>query len=124
MSDAAVIYEVTLAVDPDALETFDPWLKDHVAEMLRLPGFVSANILTDEDGVPEDTRPSRTVQYIVENREALETYLQEHAARMRQHGIDLFGDRFTATRRVLNRVAAKWQVHSRRWRSSALDSVL
>jgi hypothetical protein len=39
---------------------------------------------------------------VLADRAALDAYLREHAARMRQAGIDRFGDRFRATRRILD----------------------
>ena len=71
--------------------------------MLQLPGFVSASILHDE---PSESGPGasvgRTCQYFLQDRSALDTYLEKHAARMRQAGIDRFGNRFRASRRILH----------------------
>ena len=97
-----VLYEVNLEVDTEIVEAFDAWLQEHVQEMLQLPGFVSASILRDE---PSESGPGasvgRTCQYFLQDRPALDTYLEKHATRMRQAGIDRFGDRFRASRRIL-----------------------
>lgn len=98
-----VIYEVNLAVDPDAASAYAAWLAPHVDEVLAVPGFVSADwwaVEPDGDRTPQD--PVRwCVQYRVESRAALETYFREHAERLRGVGAARFGGRFTATRRVL-----------------------
>jgi len=98
MLSAPVIYEVNLVPDPAIEDQFDDWLHEHVREMLALPGFIDATISRVEQ---EDGRATRTVHYELQDRHALERYLTDDAPRMRQAGIDLFGKRFTATRRIL-----------------------
>lgn len=98
MAAEPVIYEVNLVPEPAIAGQFDDWLNEHVREMLALPGFIDATISRVER---EDGPAARTVHYELQSRESLEQYLAEHAPRMRQHGIDRFGDRFTATRRIL-----------------------
>ena len=94
-----VIYEVNLEADAAIEAPFDTWLRDHVADMLQLPGFLSAEVLVDAEA--PSGRVRRTVQYRLRSQPDLDRYLREHAPRMRQHGIALFGDRFTAERRTL-----------------------
>jgi Protein of unknown function (DUF3667)/Domain of unknown function (DUF4286) len=94
-----VIYEVSLEADAAIEGPFDTWLRDHIADMLQLDGFLSAEILVDKSAPTGRIR--RIVQYRLRNEAALDRYLREHAPVMRQHGIDLFGDRFTAGRRTL-----------------------
>jgi hypothetical protein len=94
-----VIYEVNLEADAAIEAPFDTWLRDHVADMLQLPGFLSAEVLIDASAPAGRVR--RTVQYRLRSQPDLDSYLREHAPRMREHGVALFGDRFTAARRVL-----------------------
>ena len=96
---ATVIYEVTLEADAAIAGPFDTWLRDHVADMLQLDGFLSAELLAD--GSAPVGRVRRVVHYRLRDQAALDRYLREHAPRMREHGIALFGDRFTAERRTL-----------------------
>lgn len=97
----AIVYEVNLEADAPIEAPFDTWLRDHVADMLQLPGFLSAEVLVDGGAPPGRVR--RSVQYRLRSQADLDRYLQEHAPRMRQHGVALFGDRFTAQRRTLAR---------------------
>jgi hypothetical protein len=102
MSDAAakVVYEVTLDVDAAIANEYRAWLNRHTAELLALPGFLDARILD----LLEPSSPGRVglcVQYTLRDREAYDAYLRDHAERVRGDGIARFGDRFTATRRVL-----------------------
>ena len=68
-----VIYEVNLEADADLAGPFDTWLRDHVADMLQLEGFRSAEILDDPAAPPGRIR--RIVQYRLRDRAALEHYL-------------------------------------------------
>lgn len=99
MGHEPVTYEVALSPDPEILREFDLWLEGHVAQMLRLPGFESASIHPARD--PGSDRPERIVRYRVESLEALERYFREDAPRMRAEGLDRFGDRFSASRRIV-----------------------
>ena len=96
---SSVIYEVNLEADAAIAAPFDTWLRDHVADMLQIEGFRSAEIL-DDASAPEG-RIRRIVQYRLSNRAALDEYLAVHAPRMRAQGTARFGDRYTAVRRVL-----------------------
>jgi hypothetical protein len=95
-----VIYEVNLEVDAAIEGPFDTWLRDHIADVLQFDGFLSAEILDDASVAPPG-RIRRIVQYRLRNRAALEAYLSDHAPRMRMQGVEKFGDRYSAQRRVL-----------------------
>jgi hypothetical protein len=95
-----VLYEVDYAADQAIEAAFDTWLRDHTADVLQFDGFLSAEILDDEAVAPAG-RVRRIVQYRLRNRSALETYLREHAPRLRQQGVEKFGDRYSVQRRVL-----------------------
>lgn len=97
-----VVYEVNVRVAPAIQAAYRAWLSEHVAEMLRLDGFVSASIFTDETGeVDEDGWARIVVHYVLTGRDALDRYLRDDAPRMRTDGTARFGDRFAATRRIL-----------------------
>jgi len=96
---SGLIYEVTLTIEHDIVDTFDGWLANHVEEMLAIPGFVSAKVFALDDD--EDGNAQRVTQYILESEGHLDSYLADRSAEMRQSGIDRFGDQFSATRRIL-----------------------
>ena len=95
-----VIYEVNLSVSADVLDEYVPWLQQHVEEMLAIDGFESAQLLKICEPPESDDRVGFTVQYLLEDRCAMEDYLLHHAERMRQTGVDRFGEYVTATRRI------------------------
>lgn len=99
-SAANVVYEVTLDIDAAIANEYRAWLNRHTAELLALPGFLDARILD----VLEPSAPGRVglcVQYTLRDRDAYDAYLRDHAARVRSDGIARFGDRFSASRRLL-----------------------
>ena len=99
LENTGVIYEVNLEADAEIEAAFDTWLRDHIADMLQLPGFRAAEVLGDASAPPGKVR--RTVQYRLTDQAALDRYLREHAPGMRTRGAKLFGERYTAERRVL-----------------------
>jgi hypothetical protein len=94
-----VLYEVNLDADAAIEGPFDTWLRDHIADVLQFEGFQSAEIL--DDTAAPDGRIRRIVQYRLRNQAALDAYLRDHAPRMRAQGVEKFGDRFQAERRML-----------------------
>ncbi|MDO5504866.1 MAG: DUF4286 family protein [Pseudoxanthomonas suwonensis] len=95
-----LIYEVNLLVDATVAVAYRAWLREHVAQMLALPGFVSAEVFDVREPAAADG-VCLCVQYRLRDAQALQDYLRDHAAAMRADGLVRFGDRFTATRRIL-----------------------
>jgi len=98
-----LIYEVNLTVAADVASPFARWLTLHIQEMLAIDGFCWAT-LYDRDHADDGTKRCITVHYGVSDRDQLENYFAQHAARMRDDGRAKFGDAFTADRRVLTEV--------------------
>lgn len=102
---SAVLYEVTLRVHPPAADAFAAWLRGHVAEMLSLPGFVDATVARVREPATDDA-VVYCCTYRLRDPAALDAYLRDHAPRMREDGLRRFPGGFTATRRVLEVLAA------------------
>jgi antibiotic biosynthesis monooxygenase (ABM) superfamily enzyme len=98
-----IIYEVTLHVETDIAAEYDVWLEQHVAEMLALPGFLGAEVWAVEDEALQPEQIARVVHYRLKDRAALDAYYRDHATHMREDGSARFGDRFHASRRILQR---------------------
>jgi hypothetical protein len=96
-----IIYEVSLAIDNDIADAYITWLRGHIQEILALPGFIRAEVFTDQ-GAASDVR-NIIVHYHLRDLPSLESYFANHAERLRDDAIAHFGDKFTATRRVLAR---------------------
>jgi antibiotic biosynthesis monooxygenase (ABM) superfamily enzyme len=96
-----VIYEVNIEVDAAAHDDYRAWLREHIAEILALPGFTGAKVFEVLEPPPSAGRVGLCVQYAVKDREALDDYVRDHAPRLRADGAARFGGRFQASRRVL-----------------------
>jgi len=94
-----VVYEVNLEFDVAIAAAYREWLAAHVAEMLALPGFVSAQVHEVVDPLPTAGRLGLCVRYQMEDHGALETYQREHAPRMRAEGLQRFGEEGVRIRR-------------------------
>ncbi|MEE8119879.1 MAG: DUF4286 family protein, partial [Gammaproteobacteria bacterium] len=95
----SVIYEVSLTIFPGIIDEYDAWLEEHVDAMLEIAGFESAKILLGEP--EEDGNAKRVVVYRVRSKEELQSYFHTHATRMRNAGLEKFGDQFSASRRIV-----------------------
>lgn len=96
-----MLYEVNIDLDAGIREAYFEWLGAHVAEICALPGFVGAEVFDVLDPPPAPGRVAICMQYRLTGPDALETYLREHAPRLRADGIARFGEAFRASRRVL-----------------------
>ncbi len=96
-----VIYEVNVEVDAAAHDEYRVWLRDHIAEILTLPGFAGAKVFEVLEPPPSAGRVGLCVQYALKDRASLDDYLRDHAPRLRADGVARFGDRFQAARRIL-----------------------
>jgi heme-degrading monooxygenase HmoA len=95
-----LLYEVNLSVDADAADAYEAWLEAHIAEIVAIDGFTGASWLEVMEAA--EGRREYVVQYRLRDREALESYFQHHAERLRRDGVERFGGRFSASRRVMH----------------------
>ena len=76
----------------------------HIDEVVQLGGFETAKWYSrnpQDEGSFETGKMLWTIHYSVKDRETLDSYLKNHAPKLRQNGLDLFPGKFGATRRVL-----------------------
>ncbi len=101
-----VIYEVNLTIDQAIFENFLAWLNEHIKKMLTFPGFIEAKlyeVLPDQAAI-QTPQQLITVAYRLDSLNDLQHYLANHATKMRQEGLERFGQHFSATRRILNEI--------------------
>lgn len=96
-----IVYEVNLFVDAAIADDYRAWLATHVRQMLRVPGFVDAEVCDVVDPAPAENEVAMSVRYRVHGMAALQDYFDHRAAAMREEGQRMFGGRFRAERRVL-----------------------
>lgn len=103
-----LIYEVNLDVDSHIYAEYLPWLQQHMNEICTLPGFINATLYKQiANKLVSDIEENvhhLTVHYQLEDELSLESYLNNEAQRKRAQAIQLFGDSFRATRRILKKM--------------------
>lgn len=99
-----IVYEVTLEVERAIADEYLDWLGPHVAQILALPGFVDARRYERSD-VDDAAHRTFVVAYRLRDQAALDAYFAEHAAALRADGLRRFGQRFSASRRVLREIS-------------------
>ena len=95
-----IIYEVNLSISKAIKDSFKVWLKDHAESMITFPGFLRFFIY--EISSKEQNTFNLCVHYYIESEFYLEKYFINNADKMRQEGLNLFGNNFSATRRILS----------------------
>ena len=102
VSAGEVVYEVSLRVQVAIAAAYLDWLRIHVRHMLGLPGFLGATLYAIDPGtLADDDCLGWCVHYRLRDRAALDSYLREHAPRLRAEGLARFGTRFSGERRIL-----------------------
>lgn len=103
-----LIYEVNLVLQDSIRKDFMKWLFVHIDDMLKIKGFNKAEVFEDQSGSSLNITCNNdlsnylvSVQYQVNSLEDLKKYFDLDAVRMRGDAINLFGEKFSATRRVL-----------------------
>lgn len=99
MSTNRILYQVDVELKHTVVDDYAAWLHDHVTEILALPGFLRAEVLEEPAAATSEIR-AFSVRFLLKDRASLESYLREHAQRLRSQGSALFEGGFTARRRV------------------------
>ena len=100
-----IVYEVNIDVAPAIEEAYYAWLLVHCEEMRhQITGMHNFMICEREaSDTSNGWKKGYTVSYLIETREALDDYIANRAAVMRQQAVDTFGaDQFRGTRRIMN----------------------
>ncbi|RDI42596.1 DUF4286 family protein [Aquicella lusitana] len=95
-----VIYEVNLNVSHEIYDDYYKWLLEHIKAMLKLDGFKKAEIGLIK-GEEDDGKKHIRVNYLVDSYNHLKQYLTHDAPAMRVEGLQKFGDKFSASRRII-----------------------
>lgn len=96
-----IIYNVTVKVDTSIAAEWVQWMKkEHIPELLKTGLFVDAKLchLLEQD---ETEGKTYIAQYYLDGMENYNSYISEHAPRMREKGFERFGNKFIAFRTVM-----------------------
>lgn len=96
-----ILYNVTINIHESVHDQWMHWMQNkHIADVLATGKFTSARmvkVLVEEEmgGV------TYSIQYTTDSKETLERYYTEDAPRLREEGLQLFGDKMLAFRTEL-----------------------
>jgi len=100
------IYSVTVNIEIAVEKEWLRWMQEkHIPEVLATGKFSEAKM--SQVMVDEEEGVTYSIQYTTDSKETLERYYLEDATRLRQEGIQLFGDKLLAFRtelKVINHV--------------------
>jgi hypothetical protein len=96
-----IIYNVTLNIDDSIHESWLTWMQQkHINDVLKTGLFTKAKlvkVLVEE----EMGGTTYAVQYFALSKDKLNEYQKNHAPRLKQEGLELFGDKMLAFRTEL-----------------------
>lgn len=104
-----VLYEVNLTVEREIADEYAAWLGPHIREIMALDEVAGASWWRVDDPrlrgdrLNDPDTVSWCVKYEFPDRKAYQSYLNNHAERLRGDGLERFGGRFKASRRVMTR---------------------
>ncbi|HYD22831.1 MAG TPA: DUF4286 family protein [Flavipsychrobacter sp.] len=96
-----IIYNVTVKVDKSIVEEWLRWMRqEHIPDLMKTGLFVDAKLcrLLEQD---ETDGKTYVAQYFLDSLEHYNSYIAEHASRMRDKGFKRFGNKFIAFRTVM-----------------------
>ena len=96
-----IIYNVTVKVEKGSAKEWVAWMKkEHIPELMKTGLFVDYRLcrILEQD---EREGITYTAQYFCDNLEHYNTYISEHAQKMRDKGFSKFGSKFIAFRTVM-----------------------
>ncbi|HFG0565399.1 TPA: DUF4286 family protein [Flavobacterium psychrophilum] len=100
-----IIYNVTINIHESVHDQWFSWMQEkHIADVLATGKFTSARmvkVLIEEEmgGI------TYSVQFTTDNKETLQKYYEEDAPKMREEGLNLFGDKMLAFRTELELIS-------------------
>ena len=96
-----IIYNVTVKLENEIVKDWVSWMKtEHIPDLMNTGLFSDYKLchLLEQDELEGTTY---VVQYYCDSIEHYNTYISEHAQKMRDKGFQRFGNRFIAFRTVM-----------------------
>ncbi len=97
-----IVYNVTVKVENSILDEWLPWIESHMPEVVETGCFESYSFFELLEPKTDEDR-TFVVQYFAKNREQYEKYVSDFAPKLREDGMNKFGDKFVAFRSMLHK---------------------
>lgn len=96
-----IVYNVTTKVSHPISKSWLQWIKEeHIPDIINTGCFKHATVLQLLE-IDDNEGPTYVVQYFAESKSLYNSYLEKHAAAMRQKAFAKWGDQFIAFRSVM-----------------------
>ena len=96
-----IIYNVTTKVNWEINDAWLEWMKkEHIPQMLDTGCFIDSSIHRLLE-IEEDEGPTYAVQYRVPGNDEYHNYFQQHAAILRRHALEKWGNQIMSFRSVM-----------------------
>ena len=96
-----IIYNVTIKLEEAIHQPWLAWMKEeHIPDVINTGCFTKATILRLME-IDDSEGPTYAIQYLAENKDLYESYIEKFAPEMRQRLINKFGNSFVAFRSVM-----------------------
>lgn len=99
-----IIYNVTLKLDHTIEKEWVNWMLDEHMPALYDTGLFESYQLCKLLEQDETDGVTYVAQYHCKSQEEYDTYINEHARRMRDTGMQKFGDKFIAFRTIMEKI--------------------
>ena len=100
-----ILYNVTINIHESVHDQWMRWMQEkHIADVLATGKFTAARmvkVLIEEDM----GGTTYSIQYTTDSKETLQRYYDEDAPRLREEGLQLFGDKMLAFRTELELIS-------------------
>ena len=100
-----ILYNVTINIHESVHDQWMRWMQEkHIADVLATGKFSAARmvkVLVEEDM----GGTTYSIQYTTDSKESLQRYYDEDAPRLREEGLQLFGDKMLAFRTELELIS-------------------
>lgn len=103
-----ILYNVTINITPEIHDRWLLWMNEvHIPEILATGLFTMARLVRVHADQPIDGI-TYAAQYTATQKEQLESYYRDHAPRLREQGLRLWGDNALYFRTELEVIADHW----------------
>jgi len=100
-----IIYNVTVNINTDVESQWFKWMKEiHIPDVMATGYFNANRFLRLVNEVPEADGTTYAIQYIAENMDQLNNYMEKESARLQKHALQKFPNQFVSFRTILEEV--------------------
>jgi antibiotic biosynthesis monooxygenase (ABM) superfamily enzyme len=96
-----VTYIVQTTVQYEAYDEYVAWLQnEHIADILTVPGFISADLCLRKGGAMESSAKEIRLVFKVKDEDHIKSYISDYAMKLREKALDKFPGKFSSSREV------------------------